>query len=283
MKRLPSGAGASLLALVAVILLLAGCASPSAPSASAPTNRASEGSAQRQGSDSGPTAGVVAPNRNWSETPANQRPGLATTFGERRVSKINQTEFKRDSRTPCFQTALHYNDRAGLDVLISRNPGSIKPTNAPLEARWCQVSYGIRGQNGQWLPTWTQGGWTWVEGRAGERYAIVLSNRSPVRREFVVSVDGLDVLDGQPASVRKRGYILDPGEEFAVEGFRTSSSTVAAFRFGSVTDSYSQQRHGTARNVGVIGLAVFDENNRDADKRTDADPFPSTWATPPRR
>ena len=54
-------------------------------------------------------------------------------------------------------------------------------------------------------------------------------------------------------------------------------------RFGSVGESYSQQRHGTSRNVGVIGIAVFEETNQDADKRTEADPFPSNWATPPRR
>ncbi len=113
--------------------------------------------------------------------------------------------------------------------------------------------------------------------------SIVIMNPSPLRREVVVSVDGLDTMDGQPASLKKRGYILEPGEEFAVEGFRTGPETVAAFRFGSVSDSYSEQRHGTSRNVGVIGLAVFEETNKDADKRDDADPFPSTWATPPPR
>lgn len=96
-------------------------------------------------------------------------------------------------------------------------------------------------------------------------------------------MDGLDVMDGQSASLKKRGYILDPGQEFAVEGFRTGTDTVATFRFGTVAESYSNQRHGTARNVGVIGLASFDEDNRDADRRTEADAFPGTWATPPRR
>lgn len=283
MKRLHSGATACLATLVAVVLLLAGCASPPAPATATFPGRSSGEPGTPPGVVANPSPGAARSDGTWTEPPASQRPGLATTFGERRLSKISQAEFKRNDRMPRFQTTLHYNDRAGLDVLMSRNPGSISPTNAPLQARWCQVAYGIRGENGQWLPTWTQGGWTWVEGRAGERYSIVLSNASPVRREFVVSVDGLDVLDGQPASLRKRGYILEPGEEFAIEGFRTSLSTVAAFRFGSVAESYSQQRHGTARNVGVIGLAVFGERNRDADKRSDADAFPSSWATPPRR
>jgi hypothetical protein len=120
-----------------------------------------------------------------------------------------------------------------------------------------------------------------VEGRQDERFAVVVRNLAPVRREIVVSVDGLDVLDGEPASLRKRGYVLKPGEEFAVEGFRTSESAVASFRFGSVGESYSQLRHGTDRNVGVIGIAVFEEYSRDLDRRTEANPFPRRWATGP--
>ncbi len=43
-----------------------------------------------------------------------------------------------------------------------------------------------------------------------------------------------------------------------VEGFRTSLADVAAFRFSSVRDSYAA-RTGSARNVGVIGVAFFPE------------------------
>ena len=53
----------------------------------------------------------------------------------------------------------------------------------------------------------------WVDfvvGEAGQRYTIVLHNATNVRLEAVVSVDGLDVMDGKDASFKKRGYIIDP-------------------------------------------------------------------------
>jgi hypothetical protein len=65
-------------------------------------------------------------------------------------------------------------------------------------------------------------------------------------------------------------------------------SQVAAFRFGSVRDSYAA-RKGDAQNVGVIGVAFFAEEGsgypwieRESDRRRDADPFPGRFASPPR-
>lgn len=281
---LPVPRWCSLLALLSTLtslLLLAGCASSGG---NAPASRGFEAPNLPSTDFRKAPDAHVPTDGDWSKSPPQQRPGLATSFGENRTSKITKTRFKRAGSGPSFQTSLYYNDRPGLDVLMARQYWAPKATNSPLNAqRWSQLSYGLRGEDGQWLPTWVSGGRTFVEGKPGERYSIILINPSPLRREVVVSVDGLDVMDGQSASLRKRGYILDPGQEFAVEGFRTGTDTVATFRFGTVAESYSNQRHGTARNVGVIGLALFDEDNRDADRRADADAFPGTWATPPRR
>lgn len=290
MNRRPPAATPFLTRIATFLLLalLAGCASAPGPSGSSWGSPRSFEVPPLTTEGMTPTtpraaAATVEPDGKWANPPAQQRPGLATSFGETRPSKITRTQFKRQDREPRFQTVLHYNNRAGLDILMAREYGNPRPTNCPIQPRWQKFAYGLRGENGQWLPAWTDGGRTFFEGRTGERYSVVIMNPSPLRREVVVSVDGLDTMDGQPASLKKRGYILEPGEEFAVEGFRTGPDTVAAFRLGSVGESYSQQRHGTSRNVGVIGIAVFEETNQDADKRTDADPFPSTWATPPRR
>jgi hypothetical protein len=48
-----------------------------------------------------------------------------------------------------------------------------------------------------------------------------------------------------------------------IDGWRTSLSEVAAFRFSSVRDSYAG-RTGQDRNVGVIGVAFFRERPRPA-------------------
>jgi hypothetical protein len=77
--------------------------------------------------------------------------------------------------------------------------------------------------------------------------------------EAVLSVDGLDVIDGRTADFRgKRGYVVPAYGELRVDGWRTSTTSVAAFRFSSVSNSYAG-RKGEARNVGVIGVAIFEE------------------------
>ncbi len=99
--------------------------------------------------------------------------------------------------------------------------------------------------------------------------------------EIVARVDGLDVQDGKAASFSKRGYMVAPGETLEIEGFRTSYSRVAEFRFSSVSNSYANTRHGNTRNVGVIGLAVFTQKNvdpwtwmpREVENRLTAKPF----------
>jgi hypothetical protein len=109
------------------------------------------------------------------------------------------------------------------------------------------------------LPTFASGGRTYVMGTTGSRYAIVVTNPTPRRVEVVLSVDGLDAMDGQAANyVEKRGYILPPYGDTTIDGFRTSLQEVAAFRFSSVSDSYAG-RLGQPRDIGVIGAAFFAE------------------------
>lgn len=111
---------------------------------------------------------------------------------------------------------------------------------------------------GMRLPAYEHGGRTYVLGRKGARYQIRVRNDSDRRVESVISVDGRDVLDGEPANLRKRGYVIDPHGEVLVDGFRLDLGSVAAFRFSSVRDSYAAQM-GNALDVGVIGVAIFPE------------------------
>ena len=79
----------------------------------------------------------------------------------------------------------------------------------------------------------------------------------------MLSVDRLDVIDGRPASFRKRGYILNPHQKLVVDGFRQNTEAVAAFRFGPVRESYAAEKYHNTRNIGVIGLALFNEVGSD--------------------
>jgi hypothetical protein len=114
------------------------------------------------------------------------------------------------------------------------------------------------GESGRRLPTFDHRGRTWVLGRAGERYLLRVRNDSDRRVEVVASVDGRDVLDGRPASLARRGYLVGPGETLTIDGFRLSTEAVAAFRFSSVAGSYAA-RMGDDRDVGVGGAALFPE------------------------
>jgi hypothetical protein len=113
--------------------------------------------------------------------------------------------------------------------------------------------------DGSPAPTFWHHGETFVMGSVGERYIIRVHNNTGRRVEAVVTVDGRDVVDGKPGDYRnKRGYLVPAWGEVDIDGWRLSQSHAAAFRFSSVSDSYAA-RTGSAREVGVIGVAVFPE------------------------
>jgi hypothetical protein len=132
------------------------------------------------------------------------------------------------------------------------------PAAQEVPARWGAYSVEAVDEGGRTLPTFDHRGRTYVLGSLGERYLLRFRNGTGRRVEVVASVDGRDVLDGRPAALEKRGYIVEPWGELTVDGFRVSQESVAAFRFSSVARSYAA-RKGDARDVGVVGLAVFPE------------------------
>lgn len=113
-------------------------------------------------------------------------------------------------------------------------------------------------ESGEAMPTYASRDRFYVQGNAGERYVIRVTNPTARRVEAVVTVDGLDVIDGEAGDLNKRGYIVPPYGETQIEGFRTSEQDVATFRFSSVDGSYAGKK-GKARNVGVIAVAIFEE------------------------
>jgi hypothetical protein len=132
------------------------------------------------------------------------------------------------------------------------------PAVGEAEARSGPYLLQVVDQGGRPLPTFWHRGRTYVLGRLGKRYLLRVRNDSWRRIEVVGSVDGRDVVDGRPASLGKRGYLVEPYGELTIDGFRLSQESVAAFRFSTVARSYAA-RVGDARDVGVIGLAVFPE------------------------
>lgn len=108
------------------------------------------------------------------------------------------------------------------------------------------------------LETWRHQGRLYVVGTPGERYAVLLRNRSGGRVLTVLSVDGVNAVSGQTAVTSQSGYVLASGQSIEVAGWRKNLDEVAAFYFNSLGDSYAA-RTGRPQNVGVIGVAVFRE------------------------
>ncbi len=244
-----------------------------------------------------PSAESAMPRGGWTggerapAPPTTERQGLGTEWGESRESRVYDMAFVRnDPDRPFAVMALNYNDRAGVQGLMTfheRN-GTMRRLSS---YQTQEVNMVVRDANENPFETLRLGDRTYVVGSAGERYSIVLTNLTGHRFEAVATVDGLDVINGKSGNMHNRGYILMPYATVEIDGFRQSSNSVAAFRFGAVGDSYAAQK-GNDRNVGVIGVALFQErgdqypSERELRIRDNANPFPASdprYAQPPRR
>jgi hypothetical protein len=167
------------------------------------------------------------------------------------------TRFIRGKELPMRSTPFAF---AALAALLTASP-SAAAARPDVPARWGPWAVELVDEGGAILPTFEHRGRTYVLGTRGRRYAVRVRNGTAGRIEVVVSVDGRDAIDGRPSSLSKRGYVVDPWSDVVVDGFRLSDASVAAFRFGSVASSYAA-RMGDARDVGVVGVAVFAEAPR---------------------
>jgi hypothetical protein len=121
--------------------------------------------------------------------------------------------------------------QVGMDVLVDSVP--VKP-----------VAYAGRS----YLPV----------SRLGTEYEIRIWNHGPRRIAAIVSVDGLSVINGRPASEWGSGYIVDARSSIVIKGWRRDLETVNAFTFEPREKSYAT-RMGHPENVGVIGLLAIEE------------------------
>ena len=276
-----------------LVLLLsataAGCGgSRSSPGAAGYPAAPLAGSSSIEKSASGSDRSRGAQRSDVAPTPS-ERPGLGTEWGETRYSRVSETGFVRgDPSRPADMASIYYDDREGARAM-ARYEDYREIGDAVVGASWPGVSISLTDESGSPLPAFHAGGRTYAIGEVGRRYAIVIHNETGARLEAVASVDGLDVLDGRRASFEKRGYVVAPWGTVEIDGFRQSDDHVAAFRFGSVRDSYAA-RTGSDRNVGVIGVAFFQERGtpwpwmrEEIRRRQTAEPFPGgrPYASPP--
>ena len=164
----------------------------------------------------------------------------------------------RKSDTPDAVESFHYNDEAGAKTMAEVMGGSMSKRSGLFPAAGERLKVGLV-RYGSIYPHYDVSGKHIVIGENGSHYEVRLENRSKKRLEIVLSVDGLNVISGKAASPKQRGFVLEPKEAYNVDGFRKDSTTVRSFVFGSVARSKAAAK-GAAGNVGVIGLAVFEED-----------------------
>ncbi len=108
------------------------------------------------------------------------------------------------------------------------------------------------------LPVHAKDGRNFIVGAPGHEYAVRIRNCTSARVLVVTSVDGVNVISGDTAAPDQSGYVLEPWGSVEIAGWRKSMERTAAFYFTDLGDSYAA-RTGRPQNVGVIGVAVFQE------------------------
>lgn len=199
------------------------------------------------------SAAAVAP-----APPVAAAPGLGTQWGEGRESRVQSVEARRlDPERPDDQLSIAYDSAAGVRARVGRAPD--RQLNVVMAQG--DVEWSVRDGSDRALPLQRAGrdGPLHVAGVEGERYTLVFRNLSERVYEVVATVDGLDVMSGQPGSLRRHGYVLRPGALLRIEGFRKSQQEVAAFRFATPSRAYAANTEaGDPRNIGVLGAALFE-------------------------
>lgn len=98
-----------------------------------------------------------------------------------------------------------------------------------------------------------------IAGTQGRRYALRMVNETNGRVEVVLTVDGVNVSSGETGDVHQHdSFVLEPHQSWDIPGWMKNHSEAAAFRFSPMAQSYAA-RTGRPGNVGVIGMAVYQE------------------------
>src|SRR5262249_23737227 len=95
----------------------------------------------------------------------------------------------------------------------------------------------------------------------GRNYSLVLRNNTSERIGVLVSVDGLNVVNGEMTAMQNDEpmYVLDPYERATIQGWRTSLQNVRQFVFVDEQHSYAERTDQANSDMGWIRVLAFRE------------------------
>jgi hypothetical protein len=191
------------------------------------------------------------------------RPGLGTQLGhELRDSSISTHFYRKPGGQPEAVATFYYNDQEGARLMAeslgraTKHSGDFTLIPGKLAVTVTTGCYGHSSYS-----HYCSNGKIFVIGNADSEYGLKLENLSDHRLEVVTSIDGLNVLDGQPASTRKSGYVIPAKSAINIRGMKIAGK-LRALKFGTVVASRAATSFGNsgARNIGVIGMALYEED-----------------------
>lgn len=197
-----------------------------------------------------------------STTLLESRPGLGSKLGHEIYDASTVAAFYRKAGgLPDAVATFHYNDEDGARLMAevvgppSKHRGAFElipgRLKVSVEARYGDAAFEYYRADGHFF----------VVGTPGSSYELKLENLTKDALEVVVSVDGLDILDGLPASVRKPGYMIGPKKTITIAGMRVGGK-LRSLEFSTVAEARAATAFGErgARNVGVVGVACYVED-----------------------
>lgn len=119
--------------------------------------------------------------------------------------------------------------------------------------------------NGKPVTEVTHNGRTYIEGRKNSVYELQFKNKTNQRVLIIPSVDGLNVLDGEPCGKDSNGYVVGAYGSITIPGWKVDGKTAAKFVFKpqdahrGKDQTYVESMDEDPENQGVIGFMVFRE------------------------
>lgn len=113
--------------------------------------------------------------------------------------------------------------------------------------------------NNNILKKYHYNGEIFVESPDRGNYSLRLTNHSSKKKLAVISIDGRSIVSGELADYNCPGYILIPYQSIEIKGWLRTNTECASFEFSKKENSYDLKIGGDGKNLGVIGVAIFDE------------------------